>query len=209
VVFSAGGAIPDSELYYKIGSEDNGTDTLTDSNGTNNATSTGSFVWVNDTSVRFDYYVELDGTNYATISNRAISWSNDWSVACEVVVDSPSGQNTLWSFGDGSKGLTVGRSSGQIETASYDGAYGNINSIAEPSTPYTVDVHVTYDSSADDMTLYVDGTEATGTNRTVVAESTDDWVIGARQGGGDDLNGNGVAAFSYWGSVVPPSEFTA
>jgi len=207
-VDTSASGIPDSVLYYKIGVGDNGTNTLTDSNGSNDATSTGSFVWVNDTSVRFDYYVELDGANYAEISNRAISWLSDWSVGIEVVVDSVSGQHTFWGFGDGSKGLTVARSNNQIETAAFDGAYDNINTTSEPSTPYNVDIFVTYDSSANDMTLFVDEVEATGSSRSIVTSTTDEWLIGERPSQGDDLAGNGVAAFSYWNEIVSPSEFT-
>jgi hypothetical protein len=199
--------IPDSELYYKI-NEGSG-NTLFDAIADNNATSTGSLNWVQDSSVGHGYYVNLDGSNYIdNITTQFIGTGTDFSVGVEIYVDSTlSGGDVLYNWSGGGEAIGISSDGSNIGGAYYNGSsYASTPSHPEPSTPYNINLVLTYDSSAGSVELYLDESASTGSNLESL-NAGGGHTLGADTAGGGGF-GEGVARFAIWDKVVQPSEFT-
>jgi hypothetical protein len=207
-----GGAIPDSDLYYKI--DEGSGDVLTDSQGENDGTSVGSLVWVEDSAVDNDWYVELDDTNYVELSSQGIlSIGSDFTVALELDVETAfSNDSTLvhWDAGNDADALTIGYRNGSLGARVVNGTNSFGVSHSEPSAPYNVDLVATWDASAESLELYLDETASTGTEAIGInITSTTAFWVGKEQGRTRDFAGRGAARFAVWETqAVDPSEFT-
>ena len=202
-------AIPDSELYYRIDEESG--DVFSDSQGDNDATSTGSLIWVADSSVGHDWYVELDDTNYLTLNEPFVDWETDWTVGIEIVVDSEISTDTaFWSWSDGDRIFSIGTDdSGDFGTATWNGSSQvDQPGHSQPEAPYNVDLVMTWNSSEKDAELFLDESPSTLTEQQAAADDTEGETIGSRTDGTRDIEGRGVARFSIWDRIVDPSEFT-
>jgi len=222
VVFSAR-EVPVIEYLIDEGS---GT-TLNNNVGTSNdATSSGSPTWVTDNTVRGGAYVDnLDRNNSFTINNSTtgiISENIDWTIGIELVVDSSlPNDSTFFAWGDGDSSGEHQFVIGTVDDGANEIASNHINSGSrvekvsgpEPSPPYELDVVVTYDSSADNLRLYFDEVEQTGSRNAIRGDQVP-MTIGTPN---DSATGGlfnffpdfeeGIAAFAFWDKIVDPSEF--
>jgi len=210
-IFFDGPAIPDSDLYYSI--DEGSGDVISDDQGDNDATSDGSLVWIEDGSIRHNWYVELDDTNYLTAnSNDIISVDKDFSAGIEILVESEfTDDSVFWSWNNGNdEHFSIGyRDLDEAIGAQVDiDGYSEHNGLIEPSAPYNVDIFITWDAGNNDLNVYVDE-QSVDENCRVGSANVDAMTIGANPAGGDDIGGEGVARFSIWeDEIVDPSEFT-
>jgi len=186
------------------------------------ATSSGSPIWVSDTSVRGDAYVEnLTVSNSFEIDNSTtglMSANNDWTIGLEL--NSSSGlpnKTTIFAWGDTA---TNQFSLGKPFDASSSIAINHIQSDSriekvsgpEPSPPYTLDIVVQYDESTGELKLFFDGIEQTGSASTIRAGEVP-MTIGIPDDPPGTFSENasgppgGIAAFAFWDKIVQPSEF--
>ena len=203
--------IPDSDLYYPV--DEGSGDSLTDVNGDNDGSSTGTLVWVEDNDVGHGWFVELDDDNYVLLSDyEIISSEHDWSVGIEIHVDDGWDSDvTFWNQSDGSEQIAVGYrdSDDEIAGAVFDGDndFGQ-KAHPAPETPFNVNLVYTWDSSENEGELYLDESPSTEDN-TAPRRSDAGFSIGATTAGSDDMQGEGVARFSVWkDEVIDPSKFT-